>query len=422
MKMSLGISVISLMLLFGGCNTPNTPEQGQSGAPGAAGQPDQSAQTGQPGQPGQVASSSGEVDESTTSAPPALPVYDQPDIPGPGYIWTPGYWGWSSDDGDYYWVPGTWVQPPEPDVLWTPGYWGWGGSAYNWHHGYWGSQVGFYGGVNYGFGYTGDSYEGGRWDHGAFYYNRSVNNIGNVRSITNVYDQTVSNNVTVNNVSYNGGNGGRNAQPTAAQRAADSERHIPRTTEQTQHQHAASTNRALLASANHGKPPIAATAKPGVFSGGGVVAAKAAAPYHPSVPPTARGAAARSPNPAGGETRPPVTEHPAVEQPRNEPRPQAVQPKIEPRPQATQPRNEPRPQAVQPKIEPRPQAVQPRNEPRPQAVQPRSEPRPQAVQPRSEPRPQAVQPKSEPRPQAVQPKSAPPPSGEKPKEEHEPSR
>ena len=25
-------------------------------------------------------------------APPPLPVYDQPAIPGPGYIWEPGYW------------------------------------------------------------------------------------------------------------------------------------------------------------------------------------------------------------------------------------------------------------------------------------------------------------------------------------------
>ena len=46
-------------------------------------------------------------------APPPLPVYDQPPIPAPGYIWTPGYWAWDDDTG-YYWVPGTWVLPPEP--------------------------------------------------------------------------------------------------------------------------------------------------------------------------------------------------------------------------------------------------------------------------------------------------------------------
>ena len=37
---------------------------------------------------------------------------------------------------------------------------------------------------------------------------------------------------------------------------------------------AARSNPALRASANHGKPPIAATSKPGQFSGAGVVAAK----------------------------------------------------------------------------------------------------------------------------------------------------
>ncbi|WP_442958225.1 hypothetical protein [Pinisolibacter sp.] len=34
---------------------------------------------------------------SVTIAPPALPVYVQPPIPGPGYHWIPGYWAW--DEG-----------------------------------------------------------------------------------------------------------------------------------------------------------------------------------------------------------------------------------------------------------------------------------------------------------------------------------
>ena len=58
---------------------------------------------------------------SVAVGPPALPVYVQPIAPGPGYIWTPGYWAWSPDG--YYWVPGTWVLPPEVGFLWTPGYW-----------------------------------------------------------------------------------------------------------------------------------------------------------------------------------------------------------------------------------------------------------------------------------------------------------
>jgi hypothetical protein len=208
--------------------------------------------------------------------PPALPVYEQPICPGAGYLWTPGYWAYG-DDG-YYWVPGTWVMAPTVGFLWTPGYWGWGGGGYFWHAGYWGPHVGFYGGIDYGFGYGGVGFVGGRWNGGVFAYNTAVMHV-NTTVIHNTYvDKTVINNVTVNNhVSYNGGTGGVTARPTSAERTAENEHHIAPTSMQTQHEHAASSNRALLASENHGKPAIAATAKPGEFSGHGVVAAKAAA-------------------------------------------------------------------------------------------------------------------------------------------------
>jgi len=90
-------------------------------------------------------------------APPLLPVYVQPPIPEVGYMWTPGYWAYGTVG--YYWVPGTWIQPPSVGVLWTPPYWGWVGGAYVFNSGYWGPHVGFYGGVNYGFGYGGSGYE-----------------------------------------------------------------------------------------------------------------------------------------------------------------------------------------------------------------------------------------------------------------------
>src|SRR5260370_19015799 len=125
---------------------------------------------------------------SVRVGPPALLVYAQPICPGPGYLWTPGYWAWN-DDGGYYWVPGTWVVAPV-GILWTPGYWGWGGGFYAWHPGYWGPHVGFYGGINYGFGYTGVGFVGGEWRGGAFYYNRSVTNVS-VTNVTHVYNRTV---------------------------------------------------------------------------------------------------------------------------------------------------------------------------------------------------------------------------------------
>ena len=200
---------------------------------------------------------------SVAIAPPVLPVYEQPPCPGDGYIWTPGYWAYGP--GGYYWVPGTWVTPPTVGVLWTPGYWGWGNGVYLWHAGYWGPHIGFYGGVNYGFGYFGSGYEGGSWRDRHFFYNRSVNNV----TITNVhiYNKTVINNVTVNRVSYSGGHGGIEARPTHEQERWAHERHFQPTGMQRQHEHAAGGNRAFRASENHGRPAIAATSRPGEFHG-----------------------------------------------------------------------------------------------------------------------------------------------------------
>ena len=220
-----------------------------------------------PAIPAQVA-----VGISVHIGPPALPVYAQPVCPGAGYIWTPGYWAYGPDG--YYWVPGTWVIAPTPGFLWTPGYWGWGGSAYVWHGGYWGPHVGFYGGINYGFGYGGVGYGGGEWRGGVFHYNTAVTNV-NTTVIHNTYvNKTVINNVTVNRVSYNGGQGGITAHATSAELAAEHEHHVAATSMQTQHEQMARNDRTMLASQNHGSPAVAATARPGQFHGQGVVAAR----------------------------------------------------------------------------------------------------------------------------------------------------
>ncbi len=110
-----------------------------------------------------------------TEPPPPLPEYDQPPCPGDDYIWTPGYWGWQNTG--YYWVPGVWVTAPYVDALWTPPYWAFVSGRYLWHHGYWGPHIGFYGGIDYGFGYTGHGYYGAYWNNGRVYYNRSVTNV-----------------------------------------------------------------------------------------------------------------------------------------------------------------------------------------------------------------------------------------------------
>jgi len=337
-----------------------------------------------------------QVTISVQLEPPELPVYDQPPIPEPGYIWTPGYWAYDDSVG-YYWVPGTWIEPPEVGLLWTPPYWGWSDGAYVFHTGYWGQHVGFYGGIDYGFGYGGAGYEGGRWDGSEFHYNSTVNNFGSVH-ITNVYQ----NNVTVINnthVSFNGGNGGVRVQPTQVELQAEHERHVQPTSVQVEHRSAAVKNPELAAKANNGHPAIAATAKPADFHGPGVVAAHGA-PAAGSAP-TPRPAEAPRPGEAHPEApgaHPP--EHPApVTRPEERPAP-PQRPEERPAP----PRPEERPTA-RPEERPAP----PHPEERPTA-HPEERPAP-PPHPDEPPRPavQPPRPAEPPHPAAQPPHPAEPP-------------
>ena len=76
--------------------------------------------------------------------------------------------------------------------------------------GYWGPHVGFYGGVNYGFGYGGVGFVGGRWNGGFFAYNTAVLNVGVGVGFHSTYvDRTVIvNNNNFSHTSFNGGPGG----------------------------------------------------------------------------------------------------------------------------------------------------------------------------------------------------------------------
>jgi hypothetical protein len=192
--------------------------------------------------------------------PPALPVYEQPLCPVEGYLWTPGYWAYGHHG--YYWVPGVWVAPPRVGVLWTPGYWGWNEGVYVFHAGYWGPHIGFYGGVNYGFGYNGVGFVGGEWRGGRFAYNTAVVNV-NTTVIHNTYinKTVIVNNRTVNRTSFNGGPGGITERPTRGEMSASRESHIRPTAAQASHEHLASANRGNFASENHGKPATAAISR-----------------------------------------------------------------------------------------------------------------------------------------------------------------
>lgn len=219
------------------------------------------------------------VSVSVGVAPPPLPYYDQPPAPGYGYIWTPGYWAWSDYEDDYYWVPGTWVMPPRIGYLWTPPWWGWNDGAYVFNTGYWGPDVGFYGGIDYGYGYTGYGYEGGYWRGRDFFYNRTVNNIRNI-NINNFYERPVRADAGFGRASFNGP-GGAQVRPTPQQLYAARAPHLAATPVQQQHFQAARTQPALRAGFNHGAPPIAATVRPGMLRGPGVApAVRAGGPYN----------------------------------------------------------------------------------------------------------------------------------------------
>ncbi|MGO9086082.1 MAG: hypothetical protein ACLP6G_11225 [Terriglobales bacterium] len=197
---------------------------------------------------------------SINIAPPVLPVYEQPPLPAPGYMWTPGYWSYG--EAGYFWVPGVWVQPPSAGFLWTPGYWGYEGGMYGWHGGYWGPHIGFYGGVNYGFGYGGVGFGGGEWRGGVFAYNSAVANFGSVH-VMNVYENrtivTENTIVNVNHVSFNGGVGIQ-VHASAVEMQAVNERHFEPTPDQVQHVNFAAQDRAQLASVNQGRPATVASA------------------------------------------------------------------------------------------------------------------------------------------------------------------
>lgn len=243
-------------------------QQGEYAAPGQA--PDAS---GYPEQP----------TETATDAPPPLPDYDQPPAPADGYIWTPGYWAWGPEG--YYWVPGAWVEPPYTGALWTPGYWGFYGGRYLFYPGYWGMHIGFYGGINYGFGYVGFGYEGGYWNGTRFFYNRVYTRL-NTRVVHNVYNfnagsrgsfaagnrggaagnggRNAASNGGMNAArpSFNGGARGVQARPQPAEAAAAREPTAARMSTQVQHAQSYASAPGQLASQNHGRPATPAVSRP----------------------------------------------------------------------------------------------------------------------------------------------------------------
>ncbi len=55
--------------------------------------------------------------------------------PGPGYIWTDGFYDLRG--GRWLWVQGQWVRPPRPNAVYVRPYWSPYGRGYRFHRGYW---------------------------------------------------------------------------------------------------------------------------------------------------------------------------------------------------------------------------------------------------------------------------------------------
>jgi len=334
-----------------------------------------------------------------TAPPPALPDYSQPPCPGEDYIWTPGYWSYSS--AGYYWVPGAWVLAPWVGALWTPPWWGYDNGVYVWHAGYWGPHIGFYGGINYGYGYTGRGYYGAYWNHGSVFYNRAVTNVN--AAIHHVYDYPVAHKEG-GRVAYNGGRGGIEARPSPEELAVA---HDPRTVAvaaQVEHARQASADRAQFA--NRGEPHPAALA----------VNRPLATSY--------RSPAAHPPTAAIHEAARSAPESRASEPPRPQERTQPVPPGISenqlPRQPLQRPEARPAPQAETHIPAPTPGRPLPQPLPRPEARPvPQAPNHPPVVQNRTpveQPPPQrgnrpapAARPAPENRPQQPKPRAQAPP-------------
>lgn len=210
-----------------------------------------------------------DADVAADTPPPAMPDYEQPECPTDGYLWQPGYWSYAPGRSDYYWVPGAWVAPPRQGVLWTPPYWGYESNRYVFHIGYWGDHIGFYGGINYGYGYSGHGYYGGEWREGHFRYNTAVVRV-NRTVVRNVYENriVIRNNDRNNHNSFNGGRNGVNEKPTVEEISAGREHHYKPTAEQNGNQRQARQNPNQFVKGNPGGKPAD-------------LASPKAAPFHP---------------------------------------------------------------------------------------------------------------------------------------------
>jgi len=70
------------------------------------------------------------------SGPPAPRYYGAIGVaPGPGFVWTNGYWDWRGRN--WAWVDGRWMRPPRGRAHWVAPEWRREGRGYRLRRGYW---------------------------------------------------------------------------------------------------------------------------------------------------------------------------------------------------------------------------------------------------------------------------------------------
>jgi hypothetical protein len=304
---------------------------------------------------------------------------------------------------------------PWVGALWTPPWWGYQNNVYIWHAGYWAPHIGFYGGIDYGFGYPGRGYYGAYWNQGRVFYNRQVTNV-NITVIRNYYAASVPR-VQVTRVSFNGGPGGVEVRPTRQELAVSRDPRLAPVPAQVDHARQAVANRAQFAEPGNQRPKDLAATLP--------LATHYKAPE--ARPPEAAVRVAERPSP--GAPRPaPEAARPTPEAARRALPP--AQPPSGPAEQRPAPperaNNQPVPEIRRPVPEQRPGQAE-RTTPTPRPELPARPEQPRAVPPRpvpqARPETRAVAPRPEARPQPQPQRAAPsrPEPKARPEQPHAPA-
>ena len=191
-----------------------------------------------------------------TSRPHRCPSMSSPRPPRPTISGPPAT-GTGVPAG-YYWILAPGVRsllrrPLDPRLL---------GLCHNrlgFHRGFWGPHIGFYGGINYGFGYTGVGYHGGYWRGNNFYYNRSVNRVNTNITTSTTAPSSSTTSTASPTTAAEAASPTDHGQPRSKPCAAREPRPCPLRSSTSAKQH---KNRQQFYNVNRGRPAMVAAPRP----------------------------------------------------------------------------------------------------------------------------------------------------------------